>query len=116
MLDIIHTSRKYNKVFVYMPTWRINYGTHFMDYAFPDLYALNKAFSKINAILLLKLHPSMKYDTFKYKDLKHIYYIDANIDLYPILPFTDIMISDYSSIWYDYLLLPNKGVIHYDST
>lgn len=24
------------------------------------------------------------------------------------------MISDYSSIWYDYLLLPNKGVIHYD--
>ena len=114
MLDIVHTSRKYNKVFVYMPTWRINYGTHFMDYAFPDLYALNKAFSKINAILLLKLHPSMKYDTFKYKDLKHIYYIDANIDLYPILPFTDIMISDYSSIWYDYLLLPNKGVIHYD--
>lgn len=114
MIDIIKRINNYDKAFIYMPTWRINYGKHYIEHAFPNLYALNESLKKVNSILLLKLHPSMKYDAFKYKDLDNIYYIDADIDLYPILPFTDIMISDYSSIWYDYILLKGKGVIHYD--
>ena len=33
--------------------------------------------------------------------------------LYPILPYTDVLITDYSSILYDYVLMENKGVILY---
>lgn len=114
MSDILEKMSDYNKVYVYMPTWRIEYGSRFLEYAMPDLNALNKVLEKKNILLLLKLHPSMQYDSFKYKDLNNIYYIDATIDMYPLLPFSDVLISDYSSIYYDYLLLPNKGVILYD--
>lgn len=114
MWSILQKMKIYKKVFVYMPTWRINYGKNFIDYAIPDLYELNTSLSKIDALLLLKLHPSMRYDAFKYKDLDHIVYIDSTIDMYPILSFTDVIISDYSSIYFDYLLFPDKGVILYD--
>ena len=36
--------------------------------------------------------------------------------MYCILPYTHVLITDYSSILYDYILMPNKHVIlfHYD--
>ena len=43
----------------------------------------------------------------------HIYFIDNKCDIYPILPFTDILITDYSSIYADYILMEDKGVILY---
>ena len=35
------------------------------------------------------------------------------MDIYPLLPYTDVLITDYSSVLYDYLLMPGKGVILY---
>ena len=35
------------------------------------------------------------------------------MDIYPLLPFTTGLITDYSSVLYDYLLLPEKDVILY---
>ena len=35
------------------------------------------------------------------------------MDIYPILPFTHCLITDYSSIYYDYILQKNKDVIFY---
>lgn len=37
--------------------------------------------------------------------------IDSSCDIYPILPFTDVLITDYSSIYYDYMLIPNKQIL-----
>lgn len=39
--------------------------------------------------------------------------MDKDIDIYPLLSSTDVLITDYSSIYYDYILLHNKEVIFY---
>lgn len=114
LIDIINKISNYSRTYFYMPTWRLNYGKNFMEYAMPDLTALNQVLKDNDSFLLLKLHPSMKYDVFKNQCLENIFYIEPEVDPYPILPFTDVLISDYSSIYYDYLLLDNKGVILYD--
>lgn len=33
------------------------------------------------------------------------------MDVYPLLPKTDVLITDYSSIYYDYILMPEKDVL-----
>ncbi|MDE7088974.1 MAG: CDP-glycerol glycerophosphotransferase family protein, partial [Prevotella sp.] len=43
--------------------------------------------------------------------MSNIVILDKNMDVYPILPFTDVLITDYSSIYYDYILMENKGII-----
>lgn len=43
--------------------------------------------------------------------LSNITYVSPELDVYPILPFTDVLITDYSSIYYDYLLMDHKGCI-----
>lgn len=101
----------YHKVFVYMPTWRDSQR---------DLFAQSFDLDKINALLqaqqsllLLKPHANMRVDESDFKHFSNIMLIDAKTDLYPVLPFTDVLITDYSSILYDYILMDHKDVILY---
>lgn len=114
MKRILDKIESYSRVYVYMPTWRINLGSDFLRYSMPDLPRLNRVLKKHNALLLLKLHPSMNYNLFENNNLENIFYLEPGIDLYPVLSFTDVLITDYSSIYYDYLLFNDKGVILYD--
>ena len=38
--------------------------------------------------------------------------MDSNADIYPVLKYSDALITDYSSIYFDYLLL-DKPIIYY---
>ncbi|WP_404764992.1 CDP-glycerol glycerophosphotransferase family protein, partial [Proteus terrae] len=76
-----------------------------------DLNRLNNILIKKNEIFLIKLHPqTMNY---KKKNYSNILFLENNIDIYSILPFIDILITDYSSIYYDFILLENKKIILY---
>jgi CDP-glycerol glycerophosphotransferase (TagB/SpsB family) len=113
MRDLIRRMKSFDKVYIYMPTWRLNLGKKFLNYALPDLARVNEVLKKEKALLILKLHGSVSYNTFE-SDLENVVYMNPNMDLYPVLPFTDVLITDYSSIYYDYLLMEKKGVIIYD--
>ncbi len=108
--SLTETAASFNHVLLYMPTWRDD-RSDFLQKAFPDLPGLNKVLAEQNALLLIKLHPNdASLQTFR--DLSHIRSLPAKLDVYPFLPFTSALITDYSSIYFDYLLL-RKPIIFY---
>lgn len=108
--ELCRSFASYRHVLLYMPTWRDD-RSDFLQVAFPDLEKLNTVLQEQNALLLIKLHPndaSMRL----FKDTNHIKSLWAKMDLYPILPFTSALITDYSSIYFDYMLL-KKPILFY---
>lgn len=108
-LDLIDNIKQYSKVYVYMPTWRDSQKNIFAQHM--DLCKLSQVLKAQNAVLLLKPHPNTVVDSIYQAD--NLVLLDRTIDIYGVLPFTDVLITDYSSILYDYLLIPNKQVILY---
>jgi CDP-glycerol glycerophosphotransferase (TagB/SpsB family) len=92
-----------------MPTWRDSQKDVFAQHM--DLCKLSQVLAAQNAVLLLKPHPNTVVDSIYQAD--NLILLDRTIDIYGVLPFTDVLITDYSSILYDYLLIPNKQVILY---
>ena len=111
VLDFIATMKKYKKVLLYMPTYREK-NPHFLEQQKWDIDALNNTLKHEDALLIVKLHPHMKHDL-NFDGLSNIVEMDKNLDLYPILPFTDTLITDYSSVYVDYILMDNKQIILY---
>lgn len=109
---LVEKIQQYKTVFVYMPTWRDSQRDCFAN-GF-DLDAFNECLQQQNALALMKPHANTILD--KTKDYSNLVFIDGGVDMYCILPFTDVLITDYSSILYDYILMPDKHVIlfHYD--
>lgn len=108
-LQLIDKSARYRKVYIYMPTWR-NDMHDFIESAKIDFQRLNEVLRQGNDLLILKLHPYTRLDISKVNGLSNIVCFPAQSDVYYILPFTDCLITDYSSIYSDYSLM-NKEVI-----
>ena len=100
----------YKKVFIYLPTWRDS-GTDFIEQSGIDFIKLNKLMQEKDSLFILKLHPAtqLKFDFSLYSN---IVIMDREIDLYEVLPLTDTLITDYSSVFFDYMLL-DKDIIFF---
>ncbi len=108
--QLLKLMQGFQKVVLYMPTWR-DTRNNFLEQAFPQIERLNDVLQKQSALFLLKLHPNdASLKTFG--DWSHVKTLPAKIDLYPLLPFTDLLLTDYSSIFFDYMLL-NKPIVFY---
>lgn len=94
-------------VFLYMPTWRDNDPDYFKK-AKIDFFRLNEELEKRNAVFFLKLHPLTK--DVDLDDYRNIIKISNDIDIYPFLKFVDYLVTDYSSIFFDFLPL-NREII-----
>lgn len=92
-----------------MPTWRDSQLEVFTQNM--DLERMSNVLRSQNAILLLKPHPMTIVNNIFQSD--NIILVDKTMDIYTVLPFTDVLITDYSSILYDYILMPDKQVILY---
>lgn len=110
------------KIGVYMPTFRyeleddsimdkISRG-NFFAFDYFDLSKLEQVLQKKNKYLIVKLHPyEMKKIDEKCKNYDHIYFLKDidlfkfNYDMYDLLGNTDFLITDFSSVYFDYLHL-----------
>lgn len=105
---MIKGMREFSHVIIYMPTFRDDQSDFILASGI-NLDILNNFLQKRNELFLFKLHPATIISNIS-SSFSNIRFLDKDQDVYPILPFTDLLITDYSSIYYDYLLL-NKGVI-----
>ena len=110
-LDLIGQMGSFGGVFVYMPTWRDSQND-FVTAGF-DFKSMEEVLSENNALLLIKPHANTFIDPAILNGLAHIKLLPSTLDIYPVLPYTDVLITDYSSVMYDYILMEKKDVILY---
>ncbi|MDT8823878.1 CDP-glycerol glycerophosphotransferase family protein [Vibrio vulnificus] len=95
------------KKIILMPTFRDSGKDYFIESGI-NLQILNDVSSKYGLVFYIKLHPSDRFSKEKenYENVKII--TDSISDIYPYLPYFDLLITDYSSIYLDYILTEKK--------
>jgi len=102
---------QYDKVILYAPTFRET-PSHYQAFSDSFLTQLNNKLEERNWIFLLKKHPfdiDLKLNK-EYSNIKDVS-IDFD-DIQTLLIYTDLLITDYSSIYVDFLLT-KKDIIFY---
>ena len=115
----------YKQILFWAPTFRRAMGKDMKDGDFSDglpivgidnLNNFNHYLKKLNIFLLIKLHPMDILNNHIFKKMTNIkvirnkFLLDNNIQLYSLLSHVDILITDFSSIYIDFLLL-DKPII-----
>ena len=104
----------YKKVILYAPTWRDNQYVA-KGYTFKLEVDFHKwhQYLKDDYIVLFKPHYLIINDYKSTNDLQgFLYNIDADQDISPLYLITDILITDYSSVFYDFAVM-NKPMYFY---
>ena len=103
----------YTKIISWLPTHRLQLKKTIVDIIIEsnlDLERLNGFFKKNNSLFVIKAH-FLELELLKHRlrgyDNILIYELP---DPYPLLHFTDILITDYSSVYFDFLIT-NKPII-----
>ncbi|MDU6876807.1 MAG: CDP-glycerol glycerophosphotransferase family protein [Clostridium botulinum] len=127
LAQILNIDLNDKKVIFYMPTFRTTiYGEangESDSYIFNNnnfyMNGLSRFLKDNNCIMILKIHPTQEnelVESIKNLQLNDIYLLnDSDLikhrcDLYEILNSADLLITDYSSVYFDYLLL-NRPII-----
>lgn len=111
----IYNLAKENKVIVYMPTHRESepsFGNKSVKELPLDLEKLNDFMKEQNTFFILKLHPFVS-KLYENEDFSNIVFYESQSDIYPVLKYTDILITDYSSVYFDFLLV-DKPIVFFD--
>src|SRR5699024_3679815 len=109
---------KFKKILLWVPTWRsskknniyINEKDQFPILNEENIDEFNIFLKENNYLLIIKPHPfQYKIDLFNQQKsniliVTNNYLLEKNTDLYEFLGSIDILITDYSSIYFDYLL------------
>ncbi len=98
------------KIILYAPTFRSDL-THPFSENILSLQALNKFANNNNILFVMKLHPIMAKQ-FSSDNLSNIIHYATENDVYPALSLFDCLVTDYSSIYFDYLFL-DKPIIFF---
>ncbi len=113
---------KGNKLILWMPTFRkskkLGYNDVEEDGAglLPvvrkgELASLNEVLRQNNVKLMVKLHPMQDLDEYKKSEhsnisiLSHQDFLESHLELYRLLGSADALITDYSSVFYDFMLM-----------
>lgn len=125
----MHINTLCKKTIIWMPTFRKGGGYQRNDssgelpFGIPlienveQFYELNKFLNENDGVLIIKIHPMQDMSTVHIEEQSNIRLLTGQrckelaIDNYELLKETDAMISDYSSVAYDYLFL-NKPLAY----
>jgi CDP-glycerol glycerophosphotransferase (TagB/SpsB family) len=96
-------NKDYDNLIYFVPTFRTNKEYDLFSFCY-DAIRLNSFLEKTKSLLVFRFHP---FDTAKYT--KYLsggprIIVDTTEDVYSLLKLADILITDYSSICYDFLL------------
>ena len=109
------------KIIVWLPTYRKHalndeYKESSLKYGLPcieneeDFIKINDELKRNNIIMLIKLHPAQDKSVIEECEVSNIKILtdeqlfSNNFNLYKLLAISDALITDYSSVYYDYLL------------
>ena len=104
---------KYNKIILYMPTHRKDGKETMLMNIILNLDAIDEICKKNNTLFIIKKHYYHKNeieDLSKYKNIIDV--TNVELDSQMLLYQSDILITDYSSCAFDFLLL-NRPIIYY---
>ena len=95
---------------MYLPTWRDDDKYSFEDII--ELERMNKWARRNDSVVIFKLHPASNINEDAVKEFDNLWLMQQSVDLQPLLKETDILISDYSSVHNDFLLL-DRPIVFY---
>lgn len=95
-------------VLVYMPTWREQNKAYHTELLNTHLQALDEQLDD-NQILLVKLHPLSQVGNIE--SYRHIKIFPPTFEAYEILNCADILITDYSSVFFDFANTRRKIIL-----
>lgn len=102
-IDVVSEARDSGKnICLYVPTFRKDMASPF-DHEI-DLEKFSAFAQQHNLLIVLKLHPFM-HGLYKISQFSSLIEYTPLGDVYPLMALTDILITDYSSIFFDFLLL-----------
>lgn len=92
------------KVIVYMPTWRGKLGRHNNMHTIANVYIFLETLSNSlsdNEVVYVSFHYLMAQQI-NLNDFKNIYKVPKDIETYDFLNVADVLITDYSSVMFDF--------------
>lgn len=103
------------EVFAYMPTWRGNMSSCANQEGYQEeITAILEKFDEAlneNQIMYVNLHPLIRCKT-TVENYKHIKAFPEDIDSYSFLNAVDILITDYSSVFFDFSITKKPIVLY----
>jgi len=107
---IVQHRARGGKALLYAPTFRDN-GSHPTDDGSLDIARLSDFAQRHDLLVVLKLHPFLAART-SALSAPNILQVSPVSDIYPLLSHFDLLLTDYSSIYFDYLLL-DRPIVFY---
>ncbi len=113
IIEMVEERAEEGPVIAYMPTYRSGFGMGHGGGEGPpiDPEALESMLAPHDATFLLKLHPH-EQDAIDAGDEDRIVELPAEFDIYPVLSAVDVLVTDYSSVYFDYLHVDNPVVFY----
>lgn len=110
---LLSFTKKYNKIISWLPTQRRQLGKTIIDVISDSqlsLSDLNQFCKSKNFLFVIKAHFLDFDETSKIVQNLDFIFVYPHADPYPLLKYTDVLITDYSSVFFDFLFL-NRPII-----
>jgi CDP-glycerol glycerophosphotransferase len=111
--NIASIKSKFDKIILYAPTFRDKGNNPLTDGAI-DFKEINKNAKRMNHLWIMKFHgmPVVESNYEIDGEFSNILFYDIDKDVYPLLRDADLLVTDYSSIYMDFLLL-DRPIVFY---